>query len=160
MQKGIFPKLNCYFLVAGRSEGFTPLNAFDGALLDAGVGNTNLIKLSSILPPGAEKIEPVALPQGDMIPIAYASKSSDIPGQIISSAVALGIPDDDSHAGIIMEYSVGGRKDTAETIVRSMAEEALKQRGLKVKRIESISAEHTIKRIGATFAGVVLWQKP
>jgi arginine decarboxylase len=156
--QGLFPKLNAYFLVAGKSEGFTPLNAFDGALLDAGVGNTNLIKLSSILPPGSKKIEPLQLPQGDMIPIAYASKSSDIPGQIISSAVAIGIPEDDSQAGVIMEYSVGGRKDTAETIVRSMAEEALKQRGLKIKRIESISAEHTIERIGATFAGVVLWQ--
>ena len=158
--QGIFPKLNCYFLVAGHSEGFTPLNAFDGALLNAGVGNTNLIKLSSILPPGAQKIDPISLPQGDMIPVAYASKSSDIPGQIISSAVAIGIPEDDTHAGVIMEYSVGGRKDTAESIVRSMAEEALKQRGLKIKRIESISAETTIERIGATFAGVVLWQKP
>lgn len=158
--QGVFTKLNCYFMVAGHSEGFTPLNAFDGALLNAGVGNTNLIKLSSILPPHARKIEPVSLPQGDMIPVAYASKSSDIPGQIISSAVAVGIPEDENHAGIIMEYSVGGRKDTAETIVRSMAEAALNMRGLKIKSIESISAEHTIERIGATFAGVVLWHQP
>ena len=157
---GLFPNLNSYFLVAGRSEGFTPLNAFDGALLNAGVGNTNLIKLSSILPPGARKIEPLKLSPGNMIPIAYASKSSDIPGQIISSAVAIAIPKEATHAGVIMEYSVGGRKDTAETIVRSMAEEALKQRGLTVKRVESISVEHTIKRIGATFAGVVLWRTP
>ena len=157
--KSVFPKMDVYFFVQGNAEGFTPLNAFDGALLSAGVGNTNLIKLSSILPPNAQMIEPFVLPQGDLVPVAYASKSSDITGQIISSAVAIGIPEDDSHAGVIMEYSVGGRRDTAESIVRKMAEEALIYRGLKIKRIESISAEHTVERIGATFAGVVLWQK-
>ncbi|RTZ61607.1 MAG: pyruvoyl-dependent arginine decarboxylase, partial [Gammaproteobacteria bacterium] len=36
-----------YSFASGASEGFTPLNAFDGALLDAGVGNTNLVKMSS-----------------------------------------------------------------------------------------------------------------
>lgn len=46
--------LRHYTLVGGSGEGATRLNAFDAALLDAGVGNTNLIKLSSILPPGLE----------------------------------------------------------------------------------------------------------
>src|SRR5688500_13102541 len=36
---------------AGHSEGGTTLNAFDNALLVAGIGNINLIKVSSILPP-------------------------------------------------------------------------------------------------------------
>jgi arginine decarboxylase len=45
---------------AGIAEGSTPLNAFDNALLAAGIGNVNLIKVSSILPPG---IELVALPR-------------------------------------------------------------------------------------------------
>ena len=35
---------------AGRAEGGTTLNAFDNALLAAGIGNINLIKVSSILP--------------------------------------------------------------------------------------------------------------
>jgi len=36
---------------AGTGEGSTPLAAFDAALLNAGVGNYNLICLSSIVPP-------------------------------------------------------------------------------------------------------------
>ena len=36
---------------AGHAEGGTTLNAFDNALLAAGIGNINLIKVSSILPP-------------------------------------------------------------------------------------------------------------
>ena len=35
----------------GHAEGGTPLNAFDNALLAAGIGNINLVKVSSIIPP-------------------------------------------------------------------------------------------------------------
>jgi len=38
----------------GTGEGPTPLAAFDKALLAAGVENYNLIRLSSVIPPGAE----------------------------------------------------------------------------------------------------------
>lgn len=37
----------------GTGEGPTPLAAFDSALLAAGVQNYNLIRLSSVIPPGA-----------------------------------------------------------------------------------------------------------
>src|SRR5206468_7432297 len=39
---------------AGNAEGSTPLNAFDNALLAAGIGNINLVRISSILPPGVD----------------------------------------------------------------------------------------------------------
>ena len=45
----------CKFtLVAGNGEGGTPLNAFDAALIEAGIGNLNLLRVSSILPPSAQ----------------------------------------------------------------------------------------------------------
>ena len=50
-----------YFLVSGYAEGPTLLNAFDNALAVAGIGNTNLVKMSSILPPAAQEIPPVKL---------------------------------------------------------------------------------------------------
>lgn len=37
----------------GTGDGPTPLAAFDSALLAAGVENYNLIRLSSVIPPGA-----------------------------------------------------------------------------------------------------------
>lgn len=40
-------------LARGCGSGPTPLAAFDGALLDAGVANYNLICLSSVIPPGS-----------------------------------------------------------------------------------------------------------
>ena len=88
-----------YFLVCGASEGFTPLNAFDAALLRAGIGDTNLVKMSSIVPPRCQLIAPVPLPAGSLVPTAYASITSDIPGEIIASAVAVALPEKPEYPG-------------------------------------------------------------
>ncbi len=146
-----------YFLVAGSSEGYTELNSFDGALLNAGIGNTNLIKVSSILPPSCEYIEPVKLPYGAIVPIAYASITSQLEGEIISAAVAVAVPEDSSKPGLIMEYSSRGRHKDIEEIVRNMAKKGMELRGEKLKEIKSISIEHKVNHIGTAFAGVVLW---
>ena len=46
-------------IVSGKDEGPTKLNAFDNALSDAGIGDVNLIKVSSML---GEKTEIENLP--------------------------------------------------------------------------------------------------
>lgn len=157
----VFTTPNLFFLVAGKSEGYTELNAFDGALLDAGIGNTNLVKMSSILPPHCKKIEPLKVPNdipyGSLIPVAYSYNGSDIPGAIISASVATVIPEDPQKPGLIMEYSSPGRKDTTERIVRQMAEEGMKQRKETIKELFSISTQIEVERVGAAFAAVVLW---
>ena len=146
-----------YFLVAGSSEGYTHLNAFDGAIMKAGVGNTNLLKMSSILPPSCQEITRVQLPYGALIPIAYASISSDLPNEVIASAVAVAIPEDPEKPGLIMEYSSRGHCEDMENIVRDMAQKGMEMRNEKIREIQSISSEHKIVKLGATFAGVVLW---
>jgi len=148
-----------YFLVSGASEGFAPLNAFDGALLRAGIGDTNLVKMSSIVPPRCQLIPPVALPPGALVPTAYASLTSEVPGEIISSAVAVALPEDPAHAGLIMEYSARGRREEIEAFVRNMAVEGMKFRNRKIRDLSSIAIEHQVKKVGATFAAVVLWDK-
>ncbi len=146
-----------FFLCAGHSEGYTILNAFDAALLNAGVGNVNLIKLSSILPPGMIESKPVKLPLGGYTPIAYGSIESSTPQDIISAAVAIAVPKDPELPGVIMEYSARGRSQDIERVVRSMAEEAFKYRNFELDRILSISTEHEVETVGASFAGVVLF---
>ncbi|MCX8093449.1 MAG: arginine decarboxylase, pyruvoyl-dependent [Candidatus Goldbacteria bacterium] len=158
LPQGITAKIpNKFFLVAGHAEGITPLNAFDAALIDAGVGNTNLIKMSSILPPNSQKIKPIKLPLGSLVPLAYASKVSSVIDEVISAGVACAVPMDKNKNGLIMEYSAPGHKKEIEKIVRHMAEEGMKNRGYKIKTIYSISSQHTVKKIGAVFAAVVLW---
>jgi len=146
-----------YFLVSGASDGYTPLNAFDGALLQAGIGNTNIVKMSSIVPPHCERISPIALPPGALVPAAYAALTSDLPGEIISAGVAVALPEDENQNGLIMEYSAKGERHRIEEIVRSMAVEGMKLRGWKIKDLSSIAIEYKIKKIGAVLAAVVLW---
>src|SRR3972149_6712404 len=62
----LWKKVTKVAATAGSAEGATPLNAFDNALLAAGIGNINLIKVSSIVPPHVSiialpKIKPGAL---------------------------------------------------------------------------------------------------
>ena len=74
-------KPSFYFISAGSAEGFSPLNAFDNALLAAGVGDTNLVRLSSILPPQVERVEPFSLPYGALVPVSGTVYSTRVPYQ-------------------------------------------------------------------------------
>ncbi len=145
--------------VSGSSEGFTPLNAFDAALLDAGIGNTNLLKVSSILPPRTREVAAaeLELAPGSLLPIAYAAMESDIPGSMIAAAVAVAWPDDPDQPGLIMEYHAHGHREDAESVAQRMAGEGLRARGWHQARIQSVSIEHRVEQIGAVFAGIVLW---
>jgi len=110
------PLATKFFLTAGKGEATTELNAFDAALLDAKVGNTNLVKLSSILPPRCEEIQPYELPKGSLVPLAYSDFTSSAPGTVISAAVAVGIPEDASEAGL--KFLVDGlHLQTSRTLV-------------------------------------------
>lgn len=154
----VFKTPTKYYFVTGSSEGYSSLNAFDGALLDAKIGNTNLVRMSSILPPKCEEIEVIEqLPYGALVPVAYASMTSSGAGEIISSAVAIAYPVDENKPGLIMEYSARGHKEDAKEIVEKMAEKGMNMRHEKIKEIRSMSVEHKVEHIGATFAAIVLW---
>jgi len=147
-----------FFLVKGKGEGSTFLNAFDAALLDSGVGNTNLVKVSSILPPFCEEVSQISIPEGSLVPVAYAYLVSDKVGEIISAAVAVGIPKERSKAGLIMEVSGKERKEEVEKKAIEMIKEGMEKRKIKEYKIISLSIEHRVQQIGAVFAGVVLWR--
>lgn len=150
---------NVFCLVKGAAEGRTRLNAFDKALLKAGVGDTNLMRMSSILPPGALQmnIADIELPKGGLIPLAYATIDGTTPGRLISSAIAVGIPESDDEPGVIMEFEDHANLDNVEAIVRQMVIDAFEYRNRGLKEIKSIGIEHKIEVCGATFAAAVLW---
>lgn len=156
----MFKAATHYYLCAGRAEGFSPLNAFDQALLAAGVGDTNLVRMSSILPPSCQRVERFKLPYGALVPVAYADMISSNPGEIIASAVAIGIPEDPSLPGLIMEHHGIGTREEIEGFVRQQAEQGMQFRNREFKEILSVGVEHHVEQHGATFAGVVLWDGP
>ena len=148
---------NKYFLVKGSGDGNTLLNAFDFALLNAGVGDTNLVRMSSILPPKCKEIPAIKLPKGALIPIAYAEISSNNTGATISAAVAVGIPLDDTEPGVIMEYEAEASLKEVEDVVTNMVKDAFAYRKRELKEIKMSSVTTVVEKNSSVFAGLVLW---
>lgn len=135
------------------------VEAFDKALISAGICDYNLIKVSSILPPGCKAQNAISLSKGAILPSAYASIYSNTLGEFVSAAVAIGIPADQSNVGVIMEYSSYNRKEETDKIVRNLTEIAMKERNIKIKRIESYSIETKVEtnEYYCAFAAVSMW---
>jgi arginine decarboxylase len=146
-----------YCLTAASAEGKTELTAFDNALLAAGVGNLNLLRVSSILPPRCELMTRPSIPEGSLLPIAYGSIESSNPGELIAAAVAVGIPADDERPGVIMEHSGIMTADEARVYVTEMVEEAFASRQTALAEVKVAAAEHRVESVGCAFAAVPLW---
>jgi arginine decarboxylase len=146
-----------YFMVAGYAEGSSPLNAFDHALIKAGIGNTNLLRMSSILPPGAREIPPPSLPYGALVPTAYADETSDVAGARVAAAVACGVPADPALPGVIMEHHLQGAEELCRQEVVLRVEEAFAVRGYRLADVKVVSASGVVQKVGSAVAAVVLW---
>lgn len=152
-----FPPASRFVVRTGTGVGRRALNAFDAALVDAGMGDYNLIRVSSILPPEAVRGDGLPLPPGSRLPVAYASELVEEPGHRISAAIAVARPADPSCNGVIMEFHAHGTADDAERIVREMAADAMDLRDLEVAEIVSSSVEAvSTERPTAVFAAVAL----
>lgn len=142
-------------LVSGAAEGGTELNAFDNALLAAGIGDVNLIKVSSILPPHVKLQDSVPkLPKGAFVPVVYAERTSTTPGETVAVSVGVGRAPDGF--GVVME--AGGRsKAEVEAEVCRKIEEAFRVRGLPLMEVQVVAAEHQVKRCGCVVAACVFF---
>jgi arginine decarboxylase len=148
------PKLIC--LASGAAEGDSELTAFDNALRKAGIGDVNLIRVSSIVPPGAT-ISPIPdLPFGALTPAAYAKVVSTQPGQTITACIGVGWT---PRGGVLMEaHGIDESADQIEERTRAMVEEGMRVRGLEPFDLHFATAEHVVDRIGSAVAAAVLWR--
>jgi arginine decarboxylase len=144
-----------YFLSCATSEAATCADAMDSARIAAKIGQLNLLEGCSLLPPGAQLAEPQLLPDASLVPALLAQISSEIPGEIISAAVAVAWPTDSARGGVAMAYAACGHKEDIEGIARRMAEEALNRRGQSVRSIHSTAAQHRVKQLGSALAAVI-----
>lgn len=154
----MLPTPKKFTLLAGTSEGITRLNAFDNALLNAGIGNLNLVRVSSILPPNAIEVpaSQFEVAAGSLLPTAYGTITSEVEGELISAAVAIGIGESNDY-GVIMEFSGRCDREQAEETVAEMAREAFRQRNRALKNVIVRASEHRVGSIGCAFASVALW---
>jgi len=141
---------------AGHAEGGSSLNAFDNALLVAGIGNINLIKVSSIVPPDVTIIDLPKIRPGALIPTAYAAITSETPGETVAAAVGYALPDDPAKNGVIMEFHGVATQSEAERAIDAMLEEAFRVRGEAIREKKVFAAEHRVERIGCAVAAITL----
>jgi arginine decarboxylase len=141
---------------AGHAEGGSSLNAFDNALLAAGIGNINLVKVSSIVPPDVSIVELPKIRPGALVPTAYAAITSETRGETITAAVGYALPDDPAKNGVIMEFHGVGTQAEAERAIEAMLDEAFRMRGEAVREQRIVAAEHRVERIGCALAAMTL----
>jgi arginine decarboxylase len=141
---------------AGHAEGGTALNAFDNALLAAGIGNINLIKVSSILPPDVPVVDLPKIKPGALVPTAYAAMTSEAPGELVAAAVGYAIPDDPAKNGVIMEFHGVATRDEAERQIRAMLDEAFRVRSETIAEMRVVAIDHRVESIGCALAAITL----
>ncbi len=145
-----------YTIVSGKGEGNYALVAFDKALLDAGIGDYNLVKVSSILPPHCMYKDTIDLPKGSIIYTAYSSLCIS-ENQIGSTAVGIALSINPDENGVIFETSCSDKN--AESIVRNMCTDAMKNRERPIREIISSSSiiYGNPDKIICGISAVVMW---
>jgi arginine decarboxylase len=147
---------NLLWTTVGHAEGETRLNAFDNALIAAGIGDWNLVKVTSVAPAAARLVEiRPAAESGCVVPVVLASVESDRPGELVTASVGIG-RGNGGH-GMIMEASGPGDPEQMEASVRRMLNESFMRRGLELETVTVRSMSHTVENVGASVAAVVLW---
>ena len=143
-------------VTAGTAEGGTTLNAFDNALLVAGIGNINLVRISSIVPPEVDIVPLPLIKPGSIVPTAYAAITSDVPNETVTAAVGYALPVDRTKAGVIMEFHERGDRASAEQAIRAMLAEAFQVRGEEIREMKVIAVDHRVEKVGCALAAVTL----
>jgi arginine decarboxylase len=112
---------------AGTGSGRTTLAAFDAALAVAGVSDFNLVRLSSVVPPGSRILEvegPEQLPggHGDALYCVYARAHASLPGHEAWAGVAWSRRDDGSGAGLFVEHQGPSAEQVSTDLTYSLAD--------------------------------------
>jgi arginine decarboxylase len=140
-------------ITSGKAEGPTKLNAFDNALLDAGIGDVNLIKVSSITPAGTELVELPELPAGKMVNTVLSYISSDKEGDELCAVLAVATSDE---LGCVVEHSGINQdphrvKEEAESMVKYM----MQVRGLEINDLIIKCQNHRVMKQGAAVSALI-----
>jgi arginine decarboxylase len=140
-------------IVSGKAEGPTKLNSFDNALLEAGIGNVNLIKVSSMLEKDTTIDLLPKLKPGAMVNCVLATISSENKGDLISSAVAIAIGD---NFGCVVENSkINASPENVKKEAEKMVWYMMDKRNESINDIMIEEVNHVVKEIGTVVASVV-----
>jgi arginine decarboxylase len=145
-----------FFVTSGKAiSKVSDLNAFDQALIVAGIGEQNLVSVSSVLPVGIKKVQKRELPRG-MITHCVLAQMRGGEGETISAGVAYGFREDDQ-GGYVAEGHIHGTQKNLKQILEWKMDEMSKLRRIRFKKIFYVIEELDIPldHYGACLAAVV-----
>ncbi len=132
-----------FFVTSGAAlSEISDLNAFDQALLNAGIGEQNLVSVSSILPVGIQQVDKRTLPMG-AITHCVLSQQRGNEGEMISAGIAYAFRSD-GKGGYVVEGHMHGTQSNLKEFLKWKMEEMAKLRGVKLKKIEYVTQELSI----------------
>jgi arginine decarboxylase len=118
------------FLTKGVGKHKERLTSFELALRDAGIASQNLVRVSSIFPPGC-KIVPrkeglTHLDDGEVVFAVIAENSTREPHRLIASSIGVAIPADRNTYGYLSEnHSYGETEEQCGEYAEELAAEML-----------------------------------
>ncbi len=123
-----------FFTVRGSAVSTTSdLNAFDKALLEAGIGEQNLVSVSSVIPEGAVKIEYVPLTMGAVTHCVLAQMRG-CEGETIAAGIAYTYRKD-GKGGYVAEGHIHGSAQSLKEILAWKMEEMSRIRGVEFEEV-------------------------
>ncbi len=117
------------FLTKGVGKHKEKLASFESALRDAGIAPFNIVRVSSILPPGAKIVSKTKglqyLSPGEIVYTIVAECSTNEPHRLIAASIGVAIPADRNQYGYLSEYHSYGETepkagDKAEDLAAQM----------------------------------------
>lgn len=146
-----------FCLVSGSGIDKYEITSFDKSLIMAGVGNYNLVRVSSIIPPNAFPTTTIDIPYGSVLYTAYSVNITQ-KEELISSAVVVAVPLKSNDIGVIIEYSCRGNKNIALKKATELAEDAMQRRGINDFKLffNGIEIQGKSGFYSTTFAAVAL----
>ena len=128
-----------FFVTSGCATSSTsPLNAFDAALIRAGVAQCNLVSVSSILPPDAERTNSDEITPGTVTFCVLARMDGD-PGETIGAGIgwAWGATSDGKRYGIVTEAHGYKDKEAIDLELKGKLQEMAKLRQMQIQSVET-----------------------
>ncbi len=105
------------FLTKGVGKSKEKLQSFEMALRNAKIAQYNLVRVSSIFPPGAkiltEKVSVTKLRPGQITFVVLADIATNEPNRLIAASVGIAQPDDQKRYGYLSEHHCFGATDKA-----------------------------------------------
>jgi arginine decarboxylase len=103
------------FLTKGKGQHKEKLASLEQALREAGIAPFNLVKISSIFPPGCQLISKQEgikhLHPGQIVFLVMSENSTDEFQRLISASVGMAVPNDPKHYGYLSEHHSFGQDE-------------------------------------------------